>query len=532
VSALRGKAEKRLDKRPKPSKISQRTIASLIHELQVHQIELEIQNENLRQAQTIIENSKKRFSDLYNFAPVGYITTEKTGKIIEANVTAAEILGVEKNDLAGKVFNAFVHPEDINIFLLHLRSLHKNVSETCEIRLKNKSGVYFHAQLVSTPLTDDAGALAKFLIAVLEITARKRAEEAHARLATIVENSYDAIFSKTLDGIIESWNASAQRMYGYTEQEIKGRSASILAPPDCIGEMADFLGKIKAGESVRDFETIRRKKDGTGIPVSLTVSPVKTPSGDIIGASIITRDITERKVWESSISDLNERLLVSNQELEGLGHMLSHDLRGPIQGIELLTGVFLENHAEKLDPKGKRMLETVFESAQRMSAMISGLLEISRIARSEIRREKIDLTALANAIVQEHRAAEPLRDADVLIQENLSAEGDADLLRIALDNLIRNAWKFTGKRPKARIEFGKTESPGKEIFFLRDNGAGFDMKYANKMFAVFQRLHSESEFKGTGVGLAMVQRIIRRHGGEIRAEGEIDKGATFYFSLQ
>jgi PAS domain S-box-containing protein len=532
LSTRRKQAEKRLAQQPKPSKMSEQTIASLIHELQIHQIELEIQNEQLLQAQAIIENSKKRYSDLYDFAPVGYLTVEKEGIIVEANLTAAGLLGIEKSNLVNKPFNHFVHPEDQDVFYMHLISLHKNVSETCEIRLKNRREDFFHAELVSTPLVDDSGASSKFLIAVLEITARKRAEEAHARLATIVENSYDAIFSKTLDGLIESWNASAQRMYGFTEKEIMGQSASILAPPDCTGEMADFLRKIKAGESVRDFETIRRKKDGTDIPVSLTVSPVKTPSGDIIGASIITKDITSQKQWEQSILDLNERLLVSNQELEGLGHMLSHDLRGPIQGIELLAGVLLEGHAEKLEPKGKRMLETVFESAQRMSAMISGLLEISRIARSEIRREKIDLTALANAIVQEYKAAEPLRDAEVSVQENLSAEGDADLLRIALDNLIRNAWKFTGKRPKARIEFGKTNSPGKEIFFLRDNGAGFDMKYANKMFAVFQRLHSESEFKGTGVGLAMVQRIIRRHGGEIRAEGEIDKGATFYFSLQ
>lgn len=529
---LRGQAEKRLSKKTKPSKMSPRTISSLIHELQVHQIELEIQNENLRQAQTLIENSKKRFSDLYNFAPVGYITTEKDGKIIETNCTAEDLLGIEKKDMVGKPFNAFVHPEDIRVFLLHLKSLHKNGSETCEIRLKNSSGVIFHAQLVSTPLTDDAGAVEKFLIAVLEITARKRAEEANARLATIVENSYDAIFSKTLDGIIESWNASAQKMYGYWEKEIKGRSASILAPPDCKGEMADLLRKIKAGESVREYETVRRKKDGTNIPVSLTVSPVKTPNGDIIGASTITRDITDRKIWESSLSDLNERLLVSNQELEGLGHMLSHDLRGPIQGIELLIGVFLENYGEKLDPKGKRMVQSVYESAQRMSGMISGLLEISRIARSELRREKIDMTALVNAIMLEYRKSEPAREAEVLVKEGLFAEGDYNLLRVALDNLIRNAWKFTGKRHKARIEFGVTENSGVKEFFLRDNGAGFDMKHANKMFAVFQRLHSDSEFKGTGVGLAMVQRIIRRHGGEIRAEGEIDKGATFYFTLQ
>jgi light-regulated signal transduction histidine kinase (bacteriophytochrome) len=193
--------------------------------------------------------------------------------------------------------------------------------------------------------------------------------------------------------------------------------------------------------------------------------------------------------------------------------------------------MLLEDYGEKLGPDGKEMLTKVHEGAHRIRDMISGLLNISRIAQVEMHREKIDITALVRAIIQEHQTAEPARDAEISIEENLFAEGDANLLRIALDNLVRNSWKFTGKREKTRIEFGKKESRGKEAFFLRDNGAGFDMKYAYKIFGVFQRLHSDSEFKGTGVGLATVQRIIRRHGGEIWAEGEIDKGATFYFTL-
>ncbi|MGB7569904.1 MAG: ATP-binding protein, partial [Chitinivibrionales bacterium] len=288
---------------------------------------------------------------------------------------------------------------------------------------------------------------------------------------------------------------------------------------------------IKAGGTVRNFETVRRKKDGGEIPVSLTVSPVKTIDGKIIGASTITRDVTDQKIWERSLLDINERLLVSNQELENLGHTLSHDLRGPMQGIEALTGILLKDHGEKLDQEGKQMLNKVNESTRRIRDMISGLLDISRIARAEMRREKIDVSALVRAIAQESRKNEPTRDAEILIEDGLFAEGDAKLLPIALDNLIRNSWKFTGKREKTIIEFGKIENRGKEAFFLRDNGAGFEKKHAYKMFTVFQRLHSDSEFTGTGVGLATVQKIIRRHGGEIWAEGEIDKGATFYFTL-
>ena len=660
TSALRRKAEERFaELKQVMVKKSKGDTASLIHELQVHQIELEMQNEQLRQAQTIIEDSNKRFSDLYDFAPVGHLTVEKEGRIIEANLTAAQLLGVTMNSLINKPFNIFVHPSDKDVFLLHLRRLRKSLSETCEIRLVKKGAAFFDAQLVSTPLASGAAGAKDFLITMLDITARKlaeeksakhyailqavmessdgpifsvdrdyrylcfnsrhakamkalynadikarhsvldyhandenrrvakanidkalggkivtvetyagdengnqryfkishnpfrgpggevigvavfasdlteqkKADEVRARLSAIVENSYDAIFSKTLDGMIESWNVSAEKMYGYTEQEIKGRPVSILVPPGHVDETPDILKKIMAGGTVRDFETLRRKKDGGEIPVSLTVSPVKTAAGEIIGASTITRDITQRKVWEGSILDSNERLLVSNQELENLGHTLSHDLRGPIQGIEALTSMLLADYGEKLDPDGKEMLTKVHEGTYRIRDMISGLLNISRIAQVEMHREKIDITALVRAIIQEHQKAEPTRDAEISIEENLFAEADANLLRIALDNLIRNSWKFTGKRTKTIIKFGKKESRSTEAFFLRDNGAGFDMKYAYKIFGVFQRLHSDSEFTGTGVGLATVQKIIHRHGGEIWAEGEIDKGATFYFTL-
>jgi light-regulated signal transduction histidine kinase (bacteriophytochrome) len=166
-----------------------------------------------------------------------------------------------------------------------------------------------------------------------------------------------------------------------------------------------------------------------------------------------------------------------------------------------------------------------------MAGMIAGLLNISQIVRAEIRLEKIDISALVRSIFKEYMMTQPDREVELSIQEGLFAEADAKLIQIALVNLIGNAWKFTGKLDKAHIEFGKTETAGTEEFFLRDNGAGFDMKNAPNVFTVFRRLHADSEFKGTGVGLATVRRIIKRHGGEIRAEAEVNKGATFYFTL-
>lgn len=529
--ALRIRAEKQLAALKKPSRTPDADTASVIHELQVHQVELEMQNEELRQAQTIIENSQKRFSDLYDFAPVGYLTLDSEGKITEANLRTAELLGVEKVNLVGKPFTMFVHVADKDVFYLHLRCLHKGAPQTCELKLTVKNAGSFSAQLVSTPLRDDAGCAEGFLVTIFDISARKIAEEQNARLAAIVENSYDAIFSKTLDGIVESWNLSAQRMYGYTEAEIKGQPVSLLSPPDRVSEMSEILLQIRKGETVRDFETIRRKKDGTDIEVSLMVSPILTATGEIIGASTIARDVTDRKRWERSLLDLNESLQVSNRGLEDLGHTLSHDLLKPIRGIESFSRIILEEHAEKLDTEGRQLMRIINENANGLRDMISGLFDLSRIARTELRRKKIDLSALARAIVQEIRKADPSRNAEIVIADDLIAEGDAGLLHTALENLIGNSWKFTSKRSMTAIEFGQTSSRGMTAFFLRDNGAGFDMTRADRMFALFQRLHSDAEFDGTGVGLATVQRIILRHGGEIWAEGEPGKGATFYFTL-
>jgi PAS domain S-box-containing protein len=368
-----------------------------------------MQNDELRQAQATIENSNKRFSDLYDFAPVGYFTLEPDGKIKEANLTASILLGFDRSYLIGKPFTLFIHPQDKDVFYLYLKRMHKNLRDSCEIRLIKKNTASFYAQLIGTTLSAGQGASKEILVAVF--------------------------------------------------------------------------------------------------------------------------DGNERKQWENSISELNERLLISNKELEGLGHMLSHDLRAPIVTIEGFVRILLEKHAGSLDAEAKKFLQIIDENVHRMAGMIAGLLNISQIVRAEIRLEKIDISALVRSIFKEYMMTQPDREVELSIQEGLFAEADAKLIQIALVNLIGNAWKFTGKLDKAHIEFGKTETAGTEEFFLRDNGAGFDMKNAPNVFTVFRRLHADSEFKGTGVGLATVRRIIKRHGGEIRAEAEVNKGATFYFTL-
>ena len=224
-------------------------------------------------------------------------------------------------------------------------------------------------------------------------------------------------------------------------------------------------------------------------------------------------------------------LEAANSELDAFAYSVSHDLRAPLRSIDGFSQVLLEDYAAQLDAAGRDSLQRVRAASQRMGVLIDDLLKLARVTRAEVRTEVVDLSGLARDIVSELQRAAPERQVDCTIAPGLTARGDARLLRVVLDNLLRNSWKYTAKQPQPRIEFGSLEENGGRTFLVRDNGAGFDMKYADKLFGVFQRLHSAEEFEGTGVGLATVRRIITRHGGRIWAEGAVAQGATFYFTL-
>ena len=224
-------------------------------------------------------------------------------------------------------------------------------------------------------------------------------------------------------------------------------------------------------------------------------------------------------------------LLAANSELDAFAYSVSHDLRAPLRSIDGFSQVLLEDYATKLDESGQDSLRRVRAASQRMGILIDDLLKLARVTRAEMRTEPVDLSDMARDIVNELQRTAPERQVACAIAPGLTAEGDARLLRVVLDNLLRNSWKYTAKQPEPRVEFGSVEANGGRAFMVRDNGAGFDMKYADKLFGVFQRLHSAADFEGTGVGLATVRRIINRHGGRIWAEGAVGQGATFYFTL-
>ena len=411
-----------------------------------------------------------------------------------------------------------------------------------DLRNRAGDGSLYWVDATIVPTFDLQGQPRQYVCIATDITERKKTETAASQLAAIVTSSDDAIVGKDLRGIVTSWNAGAERIFGYSEAEMIGQPIRRLIPGDRQIEEERILATIARGETVRHFDTVRVRKDGTKIPVSVTVSAIRDFGGRIVGASKVAREISDRKRAENTIRKLNAsleqrvaertaQLEAANRELEAFSYSVSHDLRAPLRAIDGFSQAVVEDFGALLPPEGQRYLETIRASARRMGALIDDLLTFARLNRLEMKRQPIDTAALVHDCLEELGAPWPDRKVDVRVAELIESSGDPSLLKQVWLNLLSNALKYSRNREHATIEIGSTGTRPNPIFFVRDNGAGFDMRYADKLFGVFQRLHHADEFEGTGVGLAIVQRIVTRHGGRIWAEAGVDKGATFFFTL-
>ena len=371
---------------------------------------------------------------------------------------------------------------------------------------------------------------------------RQKAGRSLARLAAIVESSDDAILSKGLDGIIQTWNAGAQRLLGYRAEEVIGQPITLLLPPERMQEEQQIVDRLLGGQRVEHLETVRVTKDGGRVEVSVTVSPLKGADGQIIGASKIIHDITERKRAEEELRRLKDELeyrvelrtaelAASNGELEAFSYTVSHDLRAPLRHITSFVALLDEEAQASLNEQCRHYMQNISEAAQRMGHLIDDLLTFSRIGRAAMTVRPVGLRRLVDEARTELASETDGRAIDWQIGPLPEVSGDPTLLRSVMVNLLSNAIKYTRHRDAARIDVGCREEAGEVVCFVRDNGAGFDMKFADKLFGVFQRLHRAEDFDGTGIGLASVRRAVQRHGGRTWAEGELARGATFYFSL-
>jgi signal transduction histidine kinase len=297
---------------------------------------------------------------------------------------------------------------------------------------------------------------------------------------------------------------------------------SVSVPIVKLADVAKIVARDK-NYSVRVPATREMEEVATLVEAfNEMISAIQQRDAELLAA----RESLERKVEERTA-----QLEAANKELEAFSYSVSHDLRAPLRSVDGFAQALLEDYGDRLDDFGKGNLQRVRAAATRMGFLIDDLLKLSKVTRTEMRRETSDLSAIAKSIAKSLEEAEPERKVSFTIEEGLAVDGDPRLLRVALENLLRNAWKYTSRHDQARIEFGRSSQNGKSIFYVRDDGAGFDPRYADRLFGAFQRLHGAAEFPGTGIGLATVQRIIRRHGGEVWAESEIEKGATFYFSV-
>ena len=377
-----------------------------------------------------------------------------------------------------------------------------------------------------------------------EILQRRRIQdgliqsEERLRLFTSGVKEY-AIFMLDPAGRVTNWNDGAERIKGYTAAEIIGRHFSCFYSQEDIKQGKPGLEIKKVMEVGRmEDEGWRVRKDGSRFWANVVITAIRNPSGVLLGFSKITRDMNERKQTEEAIQKLNEdlkrraeELTAANKELEAFSYSVSHDLRAPLRHINGYVELLNKYSASALDAKSVHYLKTIADSANQMGTLIDDLLVFSRMGRSEMRWTQVDLAVQVRNTIDSMSPDTKERKVEWKVGAMPSVRGDAAMLRQVIYNLIGNAVKYTRTRETAEIEIGSSNGAGENIVFVKDNGVGFDMQYADKLFGVFQRLHSSDEFEGTGIGLANVRRIVQRHGGRTWAEGKVDVGASVYFSL-
>ena len=357
-----------------------------------------------------------------------------------------------------------------------------------------------------------------------------------SHLAAIVESSDDAIIGETLDGIVTSCNRGAERIYGYTATEMIGKSLDLLVPPDREDEIPGILKRIGDGERIEHYETKRRRKDGTIIDISLTVSPIKDEGGRVIGASTIARDVTLAKRAEEAlrmVDELRQRtdeLARSNSELQRFAFVASHDLQEPARTVASFCELLSDRYKAQLDDNAREWIGYAVAGARRMRGLVADLLEYSRLQSPTRRFAPTDCASVVAEAVANLRVSIDEMRAEVSHDPLPVVTADAPQLAHLFQNLIANAIKFRGNQPP-RVHVSAERHGNEWAFSVRDNGIGIEPRHCEQIFDVFRRLHPEGQYPGTGIGLAICKRVVEQHGGQIWVESEPGRGSVFYFSL-
>jgi PAS domain S-box-containing protein len=525
---------------------------------------LAIQNARLYQsAQTEIEERKslnRRFRTLIEQSPLSIQTFDPSGLCTHANPAWEKLWGVSRDHLSDynilndeQLVRKGIMDDVQAAFLGETRKLPPIRYDPAET---GKPGRPRWVEIIVYPVFTETGELEEVVLILQDLSAERAVQEelqtTQERFRLMVDSALDAVISINSEHEVLDWEGRAQEIFGYSREDAEGKKLyDLILPEEYVQPHRDGMRHyLETGDgpilnSTVEIEAVR--KSGERFPVELAIAVVRDRDTPTFTAFI--RDITDRKVAESALresqaqyqalaAELEQRvhqrtqqLEQANRELEAFSYSVSHDLRAPLRTISSFAQLLSIEQEERLDDEGKDNLKRILDAGKRMSKLIDDLLQYARLSRVELKLDVVDLSALAESVVQDLRQKFPERSVDVRVDPEMTVHGDISLLRVALENLLENAWKFTSKSAQQAIHVGHYREADAQIYFVRDSGAGFDMKYSNKLFKPFERLHGDVDYPGTGIGLVNVQRIIQRHGGRMWAEAALGKGATFFFTF-
>ena len=485
--------------------------------------------------------AERKFKDLLEAAPDAMVVVNQGGEIVLLNLQAEKQFGYRRDELLGqKVKNIIPEGFAERLIADDLRSaedaLAQQIGTGLELTGRRKDGGEFPIEIMLSPLEGAEGILVT--AAIRDISVRKAAErhlaQMEGRYRGLLEAAPDAMVVVDQAGEIVLLNLQAEKQFGYRRDELLGQKVKNIIPEGFAERLiADDLRSAEdalAQQIGTGLELTGRRKDAGEFPIEIMLSPLQSAEGILVTAAI--RDITERKRHERTLQEKNNELQVAVNELDAFSYSVSHDLRAPLRAIDGFSQILLKQYGPLLSGEPRKYLQRVRDNTVQMGHLVDDLLRFSRLGRQPLAKQLVPTGKIVEQALREARQQAAGRSVNVSVGDLPPAWGDAALLKQVFMNLIDNAFKYTRLRDHAVVEIGSRKIGDEQVFLVRDNGVGFDMQYADQLFDVFQRLHRAEDFAGTGVGLAIVQRIVQRHGGRVWAEAAVDHGATFYFTTE
>lgn len=492
---------------------------SVLLKIQLQKKELMEKNHSLENCSLLINNS----------ADIIGIIDFNTLKIEEINKAFTNILGYSNEEAKETSLKFFLSSEDIIMIQDQIKSNKELLSFETRIYCKDRSIKWLQWNVVSK--------YGKWFINARDITEIKEVEKIRNYLSTVVKQSNDAIYIHNQEGNIISWNKGAEKIYGYTEEESTNMKIWNIIPEYLQPKTQDIMNQIIYGEKINDIETKRITKHGKLIDVLFSASVITDSSNEEKSIAINERDITKQKITDEQIKQLNinlqnniANLETINKELESFSYSISHDLRAPLRHINAYINMLRTNVSGTVDEKSNSYINIISDSANKMGVLIDAILSLSRLGRKTVEKRKINMKNMVECILNDINSSTP-HNATIKINNLSNGNADNTLINQVWVNLISNAIKYSSKVEHPLIEIGENILEKEIEYYIKDNGVGFDMQYYDKLFGVFHRLHLSSEFEGTGIGLAIVNRIIEKHGGKVYANGKVNEGASFFFTL-